>query len=621
MCGIAGYISTQKLNSADMLRSLSHRGPDDSGEFTASFAGREIFLGHRRLSIIDLSKNGHQPMLSDDGNIALVFNGEIYNFEDLKKDFPAGTFRSKTDTEVILRLYEKKGIDFIGDLNGDFAIAIYNQRLGKLILIRDRAGVKPLYYYNDGTKFVFASEIKSIIASGVTAELAEENLPDYFVFKYVPGNRTLHKNIFRLDPAAYLEFDLHKNSFEIKKYWELKKNNTYKNLSYADAGKILFDLVKDSVEIRLISDVPVGNFLSGGLDSSAIAYFLKGRKDILHYCAVKSEKDLKKEGTTSDFYFAGKLSKEWGLNLQQAFIGSGEANTDLISRTLFFSDDLIADGSQIPSYLITQNAAKQSRVILSGMGADELFLGYAGHLLTMLNKEWLEKMPAFFVKPALKSFSRLNQGKGSFLAYRRYLHKMGKYYDSPGKYGFYNLVGDFNNSASVYKGNYEKTEQFISQYFTGEDVYGSVFHFEMDNFLVKNLHYTDRMAMANSVECRVPFLDHRIIEFAYSIPRKYKLSNTGTSKKIMKDAFNPYLPQYILNRRKAGFGMPLRSIFSSQETINKLLDREFFSSFGNFSMENIETVIKNHLSGAEDNSSIIYALVSFRQWHKLNFKS
>ncbi|HEX7413106.1 MAG TPA: asparagine synthase (glutamine-hydrolyzing) [Bacteroidia bacterium] len=623
MCGITGYISSKKMQDAAMLQCLHHRGPDHEGSYTDVIQNKQVFLGHTRLSILDLSNDGNQPMFSGDKQLVIVFNGEIYNFQELKKKHLANqAFHSKTDTEVVLKLYEKLGIDFIQELNGDFAISIFDKHKGKLFLIKDRVGVKPLYYNHDNNQFVFASEIKSILAAGVKAELNKDEVLNYFVFKYSPQQKTLYKNILRLPPASYLEYDIAKNTFSINTYWQVEKNNAYANLSYNNAKDCLFDLLKDSTQMRLLADVPIGNFLSGGLDSSIIAYFLKDRKDILHYCARKSENDLKKEGTTSDYYYAEKLAKDWNLNFRHADIGSNEASLEMIRKTLFYSDDLIADGSQIPSYLITKDATKTSKVILSGMGADELFLGYAGHMLTLISSQYLDKIPSMFSNGMGSIAAKVNQGKGKFLAYRRYIHKMGKYSAYPNyKYVLFNMVGDFDNSCSVYAGNKEGVIDMMSGYFPkGEDVFDSLFHFEMENFLVKNLHYTDRMAMANSVECRVPFLDHRLIEFAYSIPRNYKLTANGKFKRILKDTFKTTLPPYILNRRKAGFGMPLRSIFSNKAAINGLLDKSFFAEFPKFSIINIDKVIENHLNGKEDNSSIIYALISFQEWYKMNFK-
>ena len=623
MCGIAGYISSHTLNDAAMLQCLHHRGPDHEGSFNAFTGNKQIFLGHTRLSILDLSADGNQPMFSEDQQIVIVFNGEIYNFEELKKiHLPKENFHSKTDTEVVLKLYEKLGIDFLRELNGDFALSILDQRKDTLYLIRDRVGVKPLYYYAHEEQLIFASEIKSILAAGVQPVLNKNEVLNYFVFKYSPQQNTLYKNIYRLPPASYLEYHISTNKFVIHNYWQVKKNPAYLNLSYSDAQDCLFELIKDSTRMRLLSDVPIGNFLSGGLDSSILAYFLKDRKDIQHYCARKSAHDLKKEGTTSDYYYAEKLAKAWNLNFHYADIGSDEASIEMIRKTLFYSEDLIADGSQIPSYLITKDAAKTSKVILSGMGADELFLGYAGQMLTLISSRYLDKLPAMLSKGLGSIAARVDQGKGKFLAYRRYIHKMGKYSTYPSyKYALFNIVGDFDNSCSIYAGDKNAVIENLSAYFPKDkEVFDSLFHFEMENFLLKNLHYTDRMAMANSVECRVPFLDHRIVEFAYTIPNNYKLTTSGKFKRILKDTFKAQLPDYILNRRKAGFGMPLRSIFSNPKTIEALLDTSFFAGLPNFSITNINRVIENHVSGREDNSSIIYALLSFQEWHKMNFQ-
>jgi asparagine synthase (glutamine-hydrolysing) len=603
-----------------MLQSLHHRGPDHKGFYETSLGGQQIFLGHTRLSILDLSDNGSQPMFSDNKSVSIIFNGEVYNFKELCKTFLTNEkFHSRTDTEVILKLYLALGIDFIKQLDGDFSIAILDQDKGKLFLVRDRAGVKPLYYYHTASKFIFASEIKGIIEAGIKPELNQDEILNYFVFKYSPQNRTLFKNIHRLAPAHYLVFDIAKENFSLNSYWSLSHNKEYASLSYTDAQECFFTLLDKSVKQRLISDVPIGNFLSGGLDSSIIASFIKDRKDIVHYCARKSEHDLKKEGTTSDYHYAHLLAKEWDLDLRAADIGKNEASLEMIRKTLFYSDDLIADGSQIPSYLITQEASKTSKVILSGMGADELFLGYAGHMLTLVSSQWMKKIP--FANMIGSMASKVDQGKGKFLAYRRYIHKIGKYQSLPNyKYALFNIVGDFDNSCSVYKGNKEGVISELSEYFPGDKpVFDSLMHFEMENFLVKNLHYTDRMSMANSVECRVPFLDHNLIQFAYSIPRNYKLTSGGQFKRILKDTFRERIPTYITRRRKAGFGMPLRSIFSSEQHVYSLLDRTFFANFQSFSIPDIERIVQNHITGKEDNSSIIYALISFQEWYKINF--
>ncbi|NQX97263.1 MAG: asparagine synthase [Flavobacteriales bacterium] len=458
--------------------------------------------------------------------------------------------------------------------------------------------------------------VKNVLKGEIKAELAVDNLQKYFVFKYSPGNETLFKNINRLQPAHFLTYDLNDSTVEIKRYWDPNKSTKYAKLSFKEAQKEINYLLKDATQKRLIADVPVGTFLSGGLDSSIIASFLKDKPEIVHYCASKEAKDLKKEGTTSDYQYAKKLAEDWSINMTEIPIGSDNTNLEQIRNTIKYGDDLIADGSQIPSFLITKAAAKQSKVILSGMGADELFLGYAGHQMTLLDS-WLSKIP--FSKFIAKRLYAIDQGNGKFKAFRRYLHKLGKYYSYPNfKYGLYTIVGDYENSLSVFKGKENSAKQILENYFPkGKNPYDCFKTFEYENFLHKNLSYLDRMTMANGVEGRVPFLDHRIIEFAHAIPRKYKLSNTGVTKTVLKEAFKNDLPDYVTKRRKAGFGMPLRSIFSSEEKINELLDRELLSTIDGFSMKDIERIIQNHLSGREDNSALIYALISFQEWYKM----
>ncbi len=618
MCGITGYISEKAWNRDVMISSLLHRGPDNSDSFNYKYKKRRIFIGHTRLKIIDLSNAGNQPMKSISGKTVISYNGEVYNFKKLKATYLSDIkFYSGTDTEVILNLYEKLGRDFVNLLEGDFAISILDLKLNKLFLFRDRLGVKPLYYYTSGNTLIFGSEIKAILGAGVNAEIDNDSIPLYFTFKYVPGSGTLFKNIKRLAPGTRLEYDLQSGSFKIDNFWTLQKQEEYSNIDFREAKTILRDLVTRSVNSRLLADVSVGNFLSGGLDSSIIAYILKNNHEIGHYCAKKSREDLKAEGTTSDFFYAKKLSDELNLNTEFIDVGSGELSTKIIQKVIRYSDDLIADGSLIPSYLITKEASQSSRVILSGMGADELFLGYAGHQLTLLSI-LLDKFPAILNRPIAAYFKKLRQGSGRFLAYRRYLHRIGKYYTYPEyKYGALNIVGDFENSISICENGRNSIIEFFQKYFNNDsDVFDNIFLYEIDNFLVKNLHYLDRMSMANSVESRVPYLDHRIVEFAFSLPRKFKLASVRYPKRILKKAFSD-IPEYILKRRKAGFGMPLRSIFKDQRKIDDLINNDFLAGTKLLDLIKLRKLIENHQNGIEDNSSIIYSVISFQEWFKM----
>lgn len=618
MCGIAGYFSSKELDGPAMLHSLRHRGPNDEGQFEKPLGGKKLFLGHTRLSILDLSERGHQPMSDSSGRYTAVYNGEIYNYRELHQKHLAGRqLRSGADTEVLLEMWAKFGPDALDHFNGAFAFTLFDAEENKLFLVRDRLGIKPFYYHQQDGELIFGSEIKALLAAGVEAELAEDHLQAYFTFKYSPKNETLFKGIKRLAPGSYIEFSLYSGNCKTHSYWSPKVDAGLAALDYQQAKDELFVRTAQAVNARLVADVPVSNFLSGGLDSSIIAWHLRDEKHIKHYCAGKTAEDLANEGTTDDLYYAKKLAEAWSLDLKEIPIGTPELTLEMVRKTVRFSDDLIADASHIPSYLINQAAARESRVVLSGMGADELFLGYAGHMITLLSLH-MDKLPRPMAKMVASMFASAKPGRGGFKAFKRYLFKLGKYY-ARGKerYGQFSIVGDFDRSAAIIDQGPAPLVQLLAEYFSqSDDPFDGMKQFELDNFLVKNLHYMDRMSMAHGVESRVPFLDHNVVEFAWSIKRQYKLSKVDRTKRILKDTYLPHLPPYILTRRKAGFGMPLRSIFSDPKNVEALLDMEFFGDLPKFSMEAIQTAKDKHLNGSEDNSALLYALVSFQEWYK-----
>lgn len=614
MCGIAGYISRDPMEGEAMLAAIPHRGPDAKGRYSAVVDGTHVFLGHVRLSIIDLSAAGNQPMYACDDQIVLVFNGEIYNFETLRGRLLGGiAFRSHTDTEVILRLYEKFGIGFLEELNGDFAIAILDRRLGKFFLVRDRIGVKPVYFHESSGGFRFGSEIKAVLASGVEARLDEDVLQRFFTLKYSPGDETLFKGVRRLPPGHYIEIDVGSRRKAVHRYWTPDYSTSYAG-SFDDAKRELRDLIEDATRIRLVADVPVGNFLSGGIDSSIIGGLLKGDSRITHYCARQSSRDTAIEGTTSDFSYASRLAGEWGLHLVPVDVGGGTITREQMRTTAFYGDDLIADSAQVPCYLITKGAAGTSKVFLSGMGADEILLGYPGHQLTLL-AQYAERVPGAGL--ALRMLAQLDQGRGAFKAFRRYLYKLGKYRDLPEwRYALFTIVGDYANSAAVVRGGATQVDDFLAAYFARDsDPFESLKRFEFENFLQKNLSYVDRMSMANSVEVRVPYLDHRVVDFCYRLPRSFKLGAAGRTKKVLVEAFSDLLPRYVVNRRKAGFGMPIRSAFMDRAKVRDLVDTSALAGIADFDVPHIDRLIDAHVCGREDNSALLYALASFREWH------
>lgn len=622
MCGIAGYISSTEYPLDQMLDAIKHRGPDDQGIYTATCGDYKIAIGHRRLNILDLTAAAHQPMIDETSRYVLCYNGELYNYKVLATKYLKGaSFRSTGDTEVLLRLWANEGESVLRELNGDFAFCVWDEELKTMTLARDRAGVKPLYYMVTDRGLLFGSELSVFLQSGMQIRENTDALRSYFVFKYYPGNSTPIAGVGRVPPGYLLVYSALTGKCDIRSYWSIHSIDRKVKVEYNESVELLRELLGSSVRSRLMADVPVGNFISGGVDSSGIAYFMREVPGMLHHCARKSDTDLRLEGTSSDAHYAARLSEDWGLDVRYYDIGYDDRIEEMIRTTIRYSDDLIADGSQIPSYLITSAASHHSTVLLSGMGADELFLGYGGHILTLLS-QYLDRMPAFVSKRIAAVLSQLQTGRGIYKGNKRFLKKLGAYqHKGVLKYGLFSIVGDYDRSSAIIHDDTEPLNH-ISKYFTmTDDPFEGLSHFEYENFLVKNLHYLDRMCMANSVEGRVPYLDPEIISFALALPREYKLTGFGKSKRILKDALRGLIPDYILNRRKAGFGMPLRSMFMNEGRTRGLLNMEFFRERPIFNIPHIEQLLAEHVRGLNDNSSMLYALISYRIWHEEVFKN
>lgn len=606
MCGIVGFIgkSTEALDLDAALNTLFHRGPDFGDSLKEKVGDSEVYLGHRRLSIIDLSEEGNQPM-SEKG-VTLVFNGEIYNYRELKRaHLNDEKFHSSSDTEVALKLYLKFGSDFVRHLNGDFAMAILDRNRRELWCIRDRIGVKPFYIYESGDLFGFASEIKAFRAAGIQLTPREDALGKFLVFKYSPRQETLYWEVRRLAPSSILRYDLDSGKKSEEKYWDLREEIKPFAGSFDQAKGQLKERLGACIKSRLVADVPIANYLSGGLDSSIIAYHLRG-EEFTQYCAVKEEKDLKAEGTTSDGTFARELAESWNLNLETIPIGLDQLTPELIRRSIEACDVLIADGSIIPAMLIAEKAAQKHRVVLSGMGADELFLGYNGHFLLKLT-QMAEAVPGFkaIASPLLQ---KVKAGKGPLKAYRRYLQKWGNNLGKDYQAARFSVVGDVDSALSLLRKPPSLCEVFGD--FRGND-FEELFHFEMENFLVKNLHYLDGSSMAFGLESRVPYLDHEFVAFAAGLPVEFKLDDRLRSKKILKAAYADVLPEGITKRRKAGFGMPLRSLLGRREVLDALMPYDVLETRGEIDMDRLRELERAHISGKQDQSALLYALVVY----------
>lgn len=617
MCGIAGIIYKDSNVVVDesllrrMTSTLSHRGPDDEGYFVKGNIG----FGHKRLSIIDLS-GGRQPIFNEDRTITIVFNGEIYNHESLREKLlkRGHRYSTRSDTESILHAYEEYGLNCLDYLRGMFAFAIYDSRKKQIFLARDRVGKKPLYYYVDGKLFLFASELKAILKSDMVKK--EINLPmlDFYLsIGYTPGSQTLFKGIHKLEPGKCLLLDEDCN-INIKQYWDLDKIPV-KNISYSDTCSILKEKLFESVKIRLMSEVPLGVFLSGGLDSSAIVALMSE----LTPSKIKTFSiGYENEPESSELEYARIVSKRFKTEHYEFFL-TPEGLFDSIDTFLEHSEEPLVESAGIALYKLAKLAKPKATVLLSGEGADEIFAGYPIYP-KMKTLEMLHFLYKFMPKKIIRSVIKANTKSEKIYKYLDWISEpFFKRYRSM-SFDLSNSVkermftSNFKNNLNNEFGNY-----FISLHnkVKNESLLRKMLYIDTKSWLAEDiLLKSDRMTMAASVELRAPFLDQEIIEFAYSLPDDYKLrGNIG--KYILKDIMKNALPDKIINRKKMGFPVPLTSWFSGelQPRAKSLLTNKMALGRGYFKPEYIFDLFKR-INHGEDLGRRIFSLVTLELWHK-----
>src|SRR5947207_1957266 len=587
MCGIAGIWGEA---NEDLIRrmteTVSHRGPDDAGVKVFAGPGPAISLGHRRLSIIDLSAAGHQPMANEDETVWIVFNGEIYNFPELRKNLlSAGhQFRSRTDTEVLIHGYEEWGIDFVQRLNGIFAFALWDSRRGLLHLARDRYGVKPLYYWQKCPRVLFASEIKSLLCDpDLDREVDPEALLAYVRFRYCPEPLTLFKHVRRVMPGSVITVGAEKMS--MRSFYELQFRGRHEPADPMSLSRKLRDLLSETVRRQMISDVPVGLFLSGGVDSGgllAIASSLNPEPLKTFTIGFRRE-DQRFEGQPDDIRYARELARTFHTDHQEIILEP--KIVDLLPRVIWHLDDPIADPAAITSYLICQAARQQNtKVLLSGQGGDEVFCGYPWHLAIQLSRYYdrlpkalrgliqkmLNQLPAAKGGPLTATFRRLRKFNNSAsLEFEDRLIGFLSYAYGENLSG---LLGE-RYAGSINAGLPERSHWELLKRSSRWHYIDRMLHLDMGTFLPSlNLAYTDKTSMAFGVEVRVPYIDNEVVDFMSGVPPELKMRGT-TRKYLMKQALRGLLPAHILNRKKAGFGAPIRTWIVSdlQEMIGDLL--------------------------------------------------
>lgn len=579
MCGISGYISNQhKISKQDFItatNAMNHRGPDADGFYVNE--DNTLYLGHKRLSIIDLSSASNQPFYSKCGRYTMVYNGEVYNFKEIKEQLQLET-RTTGDTEIILEAYVKIGAKSFELLNGMFAFAIYDIQERKIILCRDRIGIKPLFYYYDGVQFAFASEIKMLKAlPNFNKEINYAAIPEFLHVGFIPEPTTIYKNVFKFPSAHYSIFfvdDVLKPNFQpaLECYWKLEDAiEPVSKKDFATTKKELKTLLIDSVEKQLISDVPVGTFLSGGIDSSlvtAIASSLK--KDKIKTFSIGY--DTKKYDESE---FALSVAKK--LNTEHyAFKLTEDEVEEILSTIIFQFDEPFADSSAYPTMIVSKLARQHVTVTLSGDGADELFLGYgmykwasrlANPMVQMLRKPvfWATQQSNDTIKRGglLLDYTSLDHIKSHIFSQEQYLNS---------EKDLKHLLLDENFSFDRFNTNYNSTKRELSP--KGRQSFWDINYYLKDDLLVK----VDRSSMRYSLESRVPYLDHRVVEYAVNIDTDLRY-HKGISKYILKEVLYDYLPRELFNRPKWGFALPLPDWLKGR--LNYLLDKYLNSTIIN----------------------------------------
>jgi len=639
MCGIAGTVNwgdSQTL--ASMVHVQEHRGPDDSGVWERRLPdGAGFGLGSRRLAILDLSAAGHMPMSNADGSLWITYNGEIYNFQQLRAELEAHghIFRSRTDTEVLLRMYEREGRDCVRRLNGMFAFAIVDLRGAKplLFLARDHFGIKPLYYVQRGQRFAFASEAKALLQlPGLSAEIDYEALHQYLTFLWVPDPRTMFRGIWKL-PAGHYGV-LQDGEFKIQQYWDLSFPAS--DTSYAADETELVAAVRqkfcDSVRAQMVSDVPVGAFLSAGLDSSSIvAAMARAAAVPVRTYTITFPAKYRVGEKLDDPAVAARTARQLGC-VHQEIVVEPEV-TSVLPKLTWHMDEPTADPAIVAAYLVCREARKTVTVLLSGVGGDELFAGYRKHIaqrwavayrsspkaVRWVLERTLESMPALRNTP-VKGLLRLARKmarsaalppQDSFLMNSTYL--------------------DDAQKSQLYTPALREAAAGLDPWSTHRRYFDTVAHadflhqmlyLDTKAFMVSlNLTYNDKMSMASSVETRVPFLDRELAEFvAASVPPAMKLRGFWfpTTKYILRKAMQGMVPDEVLSQPKAPFGAPVDYWLANdlREMTDDLLSETQVTKRGFFHSEYVRKLIAEQRSGARDWSAQIWQLLTFELWLK-----
>jgi asparagine synthase (glutamine-hydrolysing) len=641
MCGIVGFKSKYDYRSIkerlpEASERLSHRGPDDSGLFYDEAAG--VGLAHRRLSIIDLSSAGHQPMKSDDGTVYICYNGEIYNFRKIRKILEdcGHRFKSATDTEVVLKAYLQWGTECLEKFVGMFAFAIWDSRNQALFMARDRLGIKPLYYYFNESEgiFIFSSELKALMVFGnFVKDINPDAISLFLHYQYIPAPGTIFKNTYKLLPGHFLIYD--GNNVQSKEYWrlpEISRNQTDPGKSEDDQLQRLDDLLTTAVSDRLISDVPLGALLSGGIDSSMVVALMQ---KISPTPARTFSIGFKEKGY-NEAPWAARVAKHLKTEHTELYVTANDA-LDVIPRLPDIYDEPFADSSAIPTFLVSHLTRQQVTVALSGDGGDEQFAGYVRYWTTKSMAEGFHRFPL----PLKKAIARILRFmpppwvENCYLPLHNFLPQRLRMANFPDKWQKLLKQMEQTRISELYRMticlwseneilSIADRELPLSKY---EEVFKETADWPMLSRLMRvdqktylpdaMLTKVDRASMANSLEIRVPLIDHRVVEFTAGLPEHFKYRN-GTGKYLLKKLLARYLPVSLFERPKMGFGVPIDHWlrFELKDLLLDYLSAERLKREGLFNTNFVDKKIKEHLSGQVNHQYRLWPLLMWEMWRE-----
>jgi len=638
MCGIVGFrtnrdVTQLKESLPEAISMLIHRGPDDTGLFFDQESG--VGLGHRRLSVIDLSEAGRQPMASDDGMMHIVYNGEVYNFREIRKVLEGcgHIFRTETDTEVILKAYIEWGIDCLTRFVGMFALALWDKRAGRLVLARDRMGLKPLYYHFDGVKFVFASELKALMAfKGFQRDIDPDAIPIFLHYQYIPAPGTIFRDTYKLLPGHCLIYD--GENLKTHAYWTLPEAGASEDFEGNEEAVVeaLDRVLGEAVTDRLISDVPLGALLSGGIDSSIVVALMQKASS----SPVKTFSIGFQEQGYDEAPWASEVAKHLGTDHTELYVTPKDA-IDIIPRLPEIYDEPFADASAVPTFLVSKLARSKLTVALSGDGGDEQFAGYIRYWGTQAVATTFQRIPESARKTMGQILGKIPSSwvERCYLPWRHLL---------PQRFNVVNFLDKWQKLVSLMGRNcledlYRMTiclwseedlrrllggglaETQFEETFReteGWPVLSRLMRVDQKTYLPDAmLTKVDRASMAVSLEVRVPLLDHRVVEFTSKIPDSLKYRG-GKGKYLLRRLLARYVPEVLFERPKMGFGVPIEDWFRCElkEMLLDYLSPERLKREGLFDETLVERRIREHLSGQANHQYRLWALLMWEMWRE-----